>query len=222
MCEYCTLCWAGGFRWRGTSLFSLSLFSLPPCLCLPPLWRTSPCHSPTAPLQPTPLPSTRRKGLVSDWSVRGSSVCTRCLLSWANSSAAAVWARPGARAATSAPYQEQVRPPTPATLSPRHLHPSIHSTTLTLRDWNVGPVASIPHPHSMFLSLCACVSLLCQVDSFRCSYTSTTSTLLLSPRIPPCLPIRHCHLYGYHGQCWLGWHNSGHLQIMCSTGTLNR
>lgn len=161
-CVSTVLCVGQGYSGEGGLLYFLFLSFLSPCLCLPPLWRASPCHSPTTPLQPTPLPSTRRKGLVSDWSVRGSSVCTRCLLSWANSCAAAVWARPGARAATSAPWQEQVRPPTPATLSPRHLHPSIHPFHHShIERLKCGTSGIHPPPTlNVSLSLCMCFTAL--------------------------------------------------------------
>lgn len=69
------------------------------------------CSSSCTPLQPTRLPSKRRRELASVWSAQGDSVCTQCLPSWANSSAAAVWAKPGALVVTNVPLQEQVRPP---------------------------------------------------------------------------------------------------------------
>lgn len=62
-------------------------------------------------LQPTHLPSKRRRGLASVWSARGGSAYTQCLPSWANSCVAAVWAKPGALIVTNAPSREQVRPP---------------------------------------------------------------------------------------------------------------
>ena len=128
-CSVLGQCWGWGFFGEGDFLISifslcLSLFSPPMYVypynvvhhptSLPPIFSSTPSSSSSsssAPLQLTLPPSKKRKGLASAWSVRGGSACTQSLPSWASSCAAAVWARPGARAVTSAPYKEQVRPP---------------------------------------------------------------------------------------------------------------
>lgn len=108
---------------KGNSISSLSVLSFPHWLS-PTLWCTTsypPCSSLSsscAPLQPIRLPSKRKRGLASVWSAQGDSVCTQCLPSWANSSAAAVWAKPGALVVTNAPLQEQVRPPATSDIYP--------------------------------------------------------------------------------------------------------
>lgn len=102
----------GGCSGEGDFFTLYPLF--PPCLGLlhfgVPLPAPPPSSLPSfcAPLQPK-HPSKRRRGLASVWSARGGNVCTQCLPSWANSFAAAVWAKPGALVVTNAPLQEQVR-----------------------------------------------------------------------------------------------------------------
>lgn len=82
---------------------------LPSCpLCLPA----------ALPLQLKHLPSRKRRGLASVWSAKTEPVCIRLLCSWANSSAAALWAKPGALTVTNAPLQEQVRPPATSNTQP--------------------------------------------------------------------------------------------------------
>lgn len=109
---------------KGTSLFLLSVLFFPHVYVSYTLvhhFYASPSSSLSTsctPLQPARLPSKRRRGLASVWWAQGSSVCTQFLLSWANSSAAAVWAKPGALIATNAPLQEQVRPPAMSDIYP--------------------------------------------------------------------------------------------------------
>lgn len=101
------------FWWREPFLFLhvclvVPLLS-PSCLYLLHFGVPPSTFSSCPPLQPTQLPSRRKRALASVWSAQGGSVCTQCLPSWANSSAAAVWAKPGALIVTNAPLQEQVR-----------------------------------------------------------------------------------------------------------------
>lgn len=100
---------------------------------------SSSLSSSCTPLQPTRLPSKRRRGLASVWSAQGDSVCTQCLPSWANSSAAAVWAKPGVLVVTNVPLQEQVRPPATSDFYPfskrtkdQNIKPSTTQHYLTL------------------------------------------------------------------------------------------
>lgn len=135
-------------RWREPFYFFTfclvtSLPSLSSCMSIA-LWGTtsppsSSSFSTCTPLQPAQLPSRRKRALASVWSAQGGSVCTQCLPSWANSSAAAVWAKPGALIVTNAPLQEQVRLQVSRFLWPQTFLPYLYGANITLHciGWDI-------------------------------------------------------------------------------------
>ncbi len=104
--------------------------------------------------QPKHLLFTRRKVLASDWSVRGSSACTLCPLSWVNSYAVVVWARPGVLIVTAAPYLGQVSylKHTPCRPHLFYWFPVLHFSVVCMCVPQLGYLDAFTRHHSVFVS----------------------------------------------------------------------
>lgn len=128
--------------------------------------------------QPKHLLFARKRVIASDLSVRGSSACTLCPVSWVNSYAVVVWARPGVLIVTTAPNLGQVSYLRHAPYQP-HLFYWYHSLSVL-----------------QFIMVCMCVPQLCVVDAFTRHHS-----LFVSSPVDISFSYMHLTLFLYLPSC---------------------